>query len=288
MSIRSCLFSILVSAALVILINSALLAQTAFLRITDPIFNNLNPAVVLPTHTFRWQTAAGSAEPSEVRHALALLPHSDGYNFGPTIQRLRLEPDAPEWSSWEPYIPSQQGMSWTTSPLQIGGKYVFAVQGRDTDGNAETLDEKRNIIRTMYIVPTTGPLLTVTGDLISPITTISMTTAATEIAVASGAPLTFCWTANSDAYGAYVTGYRYQWDIANPDDESQWQMPYATLPDQGACSLPLTFESDTHRVVIEVIDSIHTRSRVQIIVHVTPLPVAPSTWGSVKALYRSP
>ena len=77
--------------------------------------------------------------------------------------------------------------------------------------------------------------------------------------------------------------------IVSRVDPQKPELPLpAALPEQGACSLPLSFESDTHRVVIEVIDSIHTRSRVQIIVHITPLPVAPSTWGSVKALYRSP
>lgn len=283
MSIRSCLHLIIACAALTALQLTAAIAQPVFTKITDPLFNNLNPALILGTHTFRWQIAPGGTDPVEVRHALVITTFYD-----PEIQYLRSDPDAPEWSPWEPYIPSPQGMSWTTPPLQFGKRYVFVIEGRDVDGNGEFLDEGRNVIRTYYMSSTTGPWLTVTGDLISPINTITTATAPTQVTVAPQTTLTFCWTATGANYGALIAGYRYQWDIANPDDESQWQMPLTALPAQGACSLPTTFASGTHRIVVEAVDSIHGKSRVPIDVNILALPVAPSTWGAVKAFYRSP
>lgn len=284
MSMRSGLV-IAIACAAISFHSTDTIGQPVFLKVTDPVPLGLNPAFILPTHTFRWTTAEGSPDPAEIRHALVKVASSDQENYEPTVQYLRATPNAPEWSPWEPYVPSAQGMAWTTSPLQVGN-YVFAVQGRDSDGNVESLDNFRNIIRTKYRMLNTGPWLTVTGDLISPINTIVTTTAPTQVTVASQTTLTFCWTATAAAYGALIAGYRYQWDITNPDDESQWQMPLTPLPAQGACSVPIAFASGTHRIVIEAVDSIHGKSRVPIDVNVSAVPVAPSTWGSVKALYR--
>jgi len=132
-----------------------------------------------------------------------------------------------------------------------------------------------------------SPLMTVTGDLIDPISTNMLNTPVTEISAAAGTTLTFCWIARP-YQGSTVAGYRYQWDIADPNNESLWQMPFTFLPENGVCSIPQSFAGGSHRIDIETINNLNEKSRIPIVVNMPPLAIAPITWGAVKALYRSP
>jgi hypothetical protein len=263
-------------------------AQPQFLEIVDPPSCSLNPSQVSSVYTYRWQTVAGSADPSEVRFII-LNVQDFGGSYLQTLAYIRNSPDAPEWSSWMPYAPPDVGTSWVSTPLDLGA-YLLAVQGRDAMGVVEpTIDEGRNAIRLRNSIRTTGPLLIVTGDWIDPIETSVTTTPLTEITVESGTPLGFCWTASASAYCGVVAGYRYQWDIADPDDDAQWQEGFVPLPEGGACSAMVEFQVGTHTFTVEVIDNTGHKSRVPISASILPPNgTEQSTWGAVKALYRKP
>jgi hypothetical protein len=182
------------------------------------------------------------------------------------------------------YLPPDVGTAWT-SPSMDYGAYVFAVQGRDAMGVEEQIVEPWNARRIRIQLFETGPLLTVTGDLIDPIVTSVTTTPVTEITVGGGTSFFFCWTADASMYGGVVTGYRYDWDIVDPD---AWEADFTPFPTPSVCSTPRAFFAGVHRFDVEVVDNTGHKSRVPILIHVEPVtPVAQTTWGRVKALYRA-
>lgn len=258
-----------------------------FLEITNPLYFNLTPSQVSPVTTYEWRTLAESDDPVDVRFILvSTAPH--GGSYAQTLAYIR-DPvaSAPEWSPWTSYLPPDVGTSWT-SPSMDYGAYVFAVQGRDALGMEEMIVEPRNARRIRIQLFETGPLLTVTGDMISPIVTTTTTTPLTEITVGAGTLVDFCWTADASAYGGVVTGYRYQWDMTDPDDEFQWETGFIPFPTPSVCSTPKAFLVGDHRFDVEVIDNTGHKSRVPILIHIVPaVPVEQTTWGRVKALYQA-
>jgi hypothetical protein len=262
-------------------------AQPEFLEITYPDAGlGITPRDVAPVTTYAWQTFEDSTDPTEVRFVLlSTVPFGNSYLQ--TLQYLRTVPNAPEWSPWMAYLPPDMGTSWT-SPEMDYGDYVFAVQGRDALGETELLVEPRNAARIRISLRETGPLLTVTGDLIDPIVTSVTTTPITEITVDGGTPVSFCWMADASMYGGVVDGYRYQWDMTDPDDEDQWETGFIPFPAPSVCSTPEDFFVGDHLFHVEVIDNAGYKSRVPILVHVIPTtPVEQTTWGRVKALYAA-
>jgi hypothetical protein len=275
------------TAALVVSLPASPAAQLRFLEITNPPHFGLTPSDVSPVYTYEWRTLAGSADPAEMRLIfLSTQPFNSSY--AATLAYIRQTPDAPEWSPWMPYSPPNVGTSWTSPPMEFGG-YVLAVQGRDAMGVVEPeIDETRNAVRLRIAMRVNGPLLTVTGDLISPIVTTTIVTPLTEITVGGGTPVSFCWTADASAYGGFVAGYRYQWDLTDPDDDSQWGTGFIPFPTPSVCSTPVAFLAGAHMFHVEVVDNSGYKSRVPILVHVIPTtPVEQKTWGGVKALYSA-
>ncbi len=262
----------------------SLAAQVHYLEITIPLQNGLNPATRPPVATYQWQTIAGSPDPAEVRWMMiSAIPFNDNYHQ--TEEYIRNNPDAPEWSSWQTYAPPA-GTSWTSPPMDFG-RYVFAVQGRDGSGNAEldfSLD--RNIRRVMVATRSTGPYFKVKGTGIDSVITTQPDRPPVEIELESGTPAVYCWTADASFYGGVVTGYRYGWDIADPNDDSQWEIPFTPFVNPEECSPSKTFTSGVHTFRTEVIDNDGYTSRVTIqITYLLEVPAEKSTWGRIKAKY---
>lgn len=266
--------------------SSVAITVPPYVEITVPLNTGLNPAHRTPVAVYEWQTAPGSDDPAEVRWILVpVAEHNDDFNE--TENYIRNNPGAPEWSSWQSYVPPSTGTSWT-SPEIAFGYYVFAVQGRDQFGTTDgefALD--RNMRRIVVSQRTTGPALTVTGDLIDDIITATTETPVTGIDVGSGTPLFFCWSATGDAYGLPVTGYRFGWDLLDPNDDEQWPMPFTPFGQETECSPEQVFIAGTHMFYVEVIDYDGFKSRVPILVGITfPTPTESTTWGRVKSLYH--
>jgi hypothetical protein len=212
-------------------------------------------------------------DPDSVRWILVDTDWHDG-SWNETLDYIRNNPNAPEWSSWYFYdAPNDSGKFWTTPPLDFG-QYVFAVHGKTIDGVVgEEFDFIRNARRLLVSPRTTGPLLRVTGDLIDPIVTSTVETPPTVIDIASGTPVMFCWTADASAYGGIVMGYRYGWDIVDLEDDSAWEIPFTPFDEPEECSPIRTFFFGTHTFHVEVIDNNGFPSRVPIIINIIPGPV---------------
>jgi hypothetical protein len=262
-------------------------AQTPFrfLEVTVPHRTGLNPAVRTPVATYEWQTLPGSPDPVEVRSIMVpVVEHNSSWNQ--TEDYVRNNPDAPEWSAWHPYAPPSTGTSWTSPPMDLG-PYVFAVQGRDADSNSGgDFDLDWNMRRISVSNRITGPVLTVTGEVIDDIVTNVLTTPVTDVDLGEGTPVSFCWEARGEDYGLPVTGYRYGWDLADPDDDESWPMPFTPFPQPVVCSPDWSFTTGAHVFYVEVIDYDGLKSRVPIRVTVTgSVPVESATWGRIKSLY---
>lgn len=282
-------YPVLLLLVLVVLVSGAdrpLVAQPSaeFLEITIPLRVGLNPAVRTPIAAYLWQTYAGSPDPVEVRWIMEPLSlHND--DWPETMDYIRNNPDAPHWSAWQPYSPPDIGTFWVSPVLDLGF-YVFAVQGRDGGGVTDTdFSEDRNMRRVMVGRRSTGPILWVNGDHIDEIITNRTDTPVTEIALNGGTPVSFCWTADASDYGLIVTGYRYSWDVTDPEDDDAWDMPFTTFSQEEECSPEDVFDSGIHTFYIEVIDFDGFKSRVPIQITYTLVPVENTTWGHVKALY---
>jgi hypothetical protein len=261
-------------------------ADPPLVEIVIPLLNGLIPAHRTPVATYEWQTAPGSADPAEVRWIMVPLADHNG-DWNETIDYIRNNPGAPEWSAWQTYSPPSTGMSWTSPPLNYG-RYVFAVHGRDDVGNTDDVFlPERNLRRVLVSQRSTGPLLIVTGDLIDDIMTTVTTTPVTEADVAGGIPVVFCWEATGEDYGLPVTGYRYGWDVPDPDDDNAWPMPFTPFGQAVECSPGQSFANGTHLFQVEVIDYDGFKSRVPVLIQVmAPTPVESSTWGRIKSLYE--
>ncbi len=255
-------------------------------EITVPLLTTSNPAFRIPAATYEWQTAPGSDDPAEVRWIFVPVAEHNG-DFNETENYIRNNPGAPEWSSWQTYASPSTGTSWT-SPAVDFGYYVFAVHGRDDIGTVDwEFVLERNMRRILVGHRATGPLLRVNGDLIEEILTSVTVTPVTEIDVAGGTPLVFCWQATGKDYGLPVTGYRYSWDVVDPDDDNAWSMPFTPFSQETECSTEQVFNFGSHVFYVEVIDYDGFKSRVPIQVNVTaPTPTESSTWGRIKSLYR--
>jgi hypothetical protein len=132
-----------------------------------------------------------------------------------------------------------------------------------------------------------GPVLTVTGALIDDIVTSSTTTPITTVDVATGTSLSFCWSATAGTSGSPVAGYRYGWDVLDPNDDEQWPMPFTPFDQEVACSPGQTFAAGSHMFYVEVIDNDGFKSRVPIQINLTePVPTESTTWGRIKSLFN--
>jgi hypothetical protein len=106
------------------------------------------------------------------------------------------------------------------------------------------------------------------------------------VTAASPATVLFDWSADASAYGGTIVGYRYGWDITDPDDDEQWEIPweFGTIT-----SAPQrTFFFGTHVLDVQTKDDAGTVTWGSVRINVqVPTPVESSTWGAIKALYEA-
>jgi hypothetical protein len=275
--------SVLVLAGTVLSAPAPTSAQTHYLEVTIPVEGSV--AVRPPIATYEWHTVTGSSDPAELRWILLPVVNND---YNAALDYIRTTPGAPEWSPWTAYAPPGAGTEWT-SPPQAFGPYVFAVQGRDASGVPETeFDFSRNARQVRVSNRTTGPMLVVDGDLIDPIITAITTTPVVEVEADGSVPVVFCWNADASAYGGVVAGYRYGWDVLDPDDDNDpgWTSSFVPFVQETECSSQFVPVVGTHTFTVEVIDNDGYKSRVVIAITFATVSAEEQSWGALKAQYR--
>ena len=245
--------SLLVASSLVFC-TSAAFAQS--FNITIPAPNGLTPSDRPPIATYEWVSRGFNYNPVEVRWMFLDVDQFGGI-WSMAIQYIRDNPDAPEWSGWQPYDPPDFGTSMTTAPMDYG-QYVFAVQGRDSAGIADTIfDEYYNMRRIRVSPARIGPTVTVSNENILPwpIDSYNTTTAPFPVEWFIGRPANFCWTVSPNK-GLPVVCYRYGWDLVDPDDPGDpgWEIPCTPWANPQECSPDRVFQSGVHTFYAEAVD----------------------------------
>ncbi len=94
-------------------------------------------------------------------------------------------------------------------------------------------------------------------------------------------PWGFEWWAFRCLPGTGTLTYRYGWDIADPNEDSQWS-PWGDLRD----TEPVEFQSGSHSFRVEVKDDTGAITRGTIFINISGgTPVKPATWSRIKAMY---
>jgi hypothetical protein len=204
--------------------------------ITYPEYGGLNPLPTPSIATFHWiakdyiDNIDSQQEPAFVRWIL--VPRfEDDVDWQQTLEYIRQNPDAPEWSAWQDYwTPSNTGNSLTTEPLDFGG-YMFAVQAKDEAGAVTPVfDERRNVRRIFVQTRFCYPIITLCNDLLN-LCWHSNINHWASLDLPANTPLTF--TIEFRDYGIGSTfEYCYGWDMTvDPYDPSctDWT-PYPGQP----------------------------------------------------------
>jgi hypothetical protein len=249
-----------------------------------PVANGFNAAEVPPISTFEWigkdyvSNERELQDPDSVRWILVPTRLFNG-NWSATLDYIRNNPDAPEWSKWRYYKASgDSGRFWTTPALELRNTYLFAVMAKDEAGAVTPVfDEDRNVRRISVNERNNGPILQVYNNFIGSITSASPNTPPVIIDLPANIPMCFSFKANAAGYGGVASAYRYGWDIQDFNDPTQWENDFT--PFVLKCGTPpipcgdtpcRAWQFDSHTFYIEVIDNSGYSSRVAVTVNVLP------------------
>jgi hypothetical protein len=252
--------------------------------IVSPRYVPGNPATVPMISTYKWQAndyvgdRLTRQDPESVSWILEPIAHHND-DWGETIGWIRDLPiDGDEWGEWVPYgSPDGSGTSWTTPPTPRGF-YVFAIRAKDEAGAiTPVFDETRNVRRVIVREIQTGPILTLKNPYFDRLLAATCLTPVSTMEFPSGVSIQFVFTADSQHYGGTVAGYRYGWDVADPDDPGSWPMDWTPFPPHSddepaeARSEPIIFHSEDHTFRIEVKDEYGQKSCIEVDVDVLPV-----------------
>jgi hypothetical protein len=251
------------------------LSPTVYVEV--PIPSGLNPAEVPAVTSFHWTakdfvtSVTEIQEPDSVRWIIAPTANFND-DWDQTLEYIRENPDAKEWSDWRYYgAPGDSGKFWTTSPPLAVGRYYFAIQAKDEAGAVSPVFDLDWNLRRIAVGPrVTGPLLRLTNLYIGLVQTASPDTPPVIIDLPSGVPMVFEFWGDASSYGGVVAGYRYGWDIVDLNDDDQWEVDFTPFVGERAKSPSRTFFFGTHSFFLELLDNSGYKSRVEVRVNVVP------------------
>lgn len=180
------------------------------------------------------------------------------------------------WSDWQPYVArrddrvvrKQYTKPAAGTPSSQWPTYFFAVQAMDTAG-AVSVERTYGVnVVNFYVGDNIAPQLTFReqylGQSNQPIVNYD---------IAQGQPLNFTWAASAESYAGMIAGYRYGWDVTDPDDEADpnWALQWG-LSDQHKRAPTRTFDSGTHTLTIQCRDDSQNLSRITVVLSVVPVP----------------
>lgn len=212
----------------------------------------------LPNYvTFEWEaTDEGGAEPADsVRYGLFRSGEDTPLSLDHLIDTLHTLMDAPAWSPWIYYdAPGDSGRKVRLEALSYPptAYYAFAVQAKDVAwAVTPTLDLYRNV-RRIATKPPSRPLLYISERFIGTVRFYGTGQKPAVLSLPAGFVLNFTWKADTSADGMSVRGYRYGWDIVDPEDPEEW--PVALDPTLTRAP-PIVWNFGQHLLMVEIRDS---------------------------------
>jgi hypothetical protein len=195
----------------------------------------------------------------------------DGYRYG--------------WDVVDPDDPNDPG--WTTADFQpdllsapahsfSGGEHTLHIVARDQAG-ATTM--------AAFLLSARCPVLTLNEPELGSLVFSYPTSRIHQVEVAAGELLEFSWVADATSYGGTIDGYRYGWDVGDPDDPGD--PGWATDFQPNLLSAPaVSFAPSVHSFCVVARDAAGatTRGCVEITVQ-GGVPATRDSWGRIKAGY---
>jgi hypothetical protein len=182
------------------------------------------------------------------------------------------------WTEWRRFSADEDART-VSLPNQLArdaqGRrihYLLALQARDTAGAVSIDRTYSQQVANMYITENLSPSLLVRERFLGNRLFAGIGSSWTED-VAAGQEMAFTWSADVSGYAGIVEGYRYGWDVADPNDpgDPAW-VDLPGISAQFRRTQPRAFASGSHTLTIEVIDNSDQVTRALIQVNVVPVP----------------
>ncbi len=199
------------------------------------------------------------------------------YEFDSVVDQLVSFSDS-AWSGWVPYAddPANRVVRFDRLPSQdVDGRqiiYLFAIQAEDTAG-AVSLDRTyARTVHNVFISEGFTPVLSVREQSLGRHQATGVNSR-TRTDIPQGRSVQFEWVASADDYNGLITAYRYGWDLADPNDESDqhWAIQPG-ISSQHRHSIPISFGSGTHTLTVQAWDNAGQLSRFTWILEIAPVP----------------
>jgi len=250
--------------------NSRTIAPTV--RLTDPI----KPAQTFlgpKTIVFNWDgddPVGDGTNIAPVASRWVLLPVRKVQNtFIGFPDSLYYLPRYARWSSWKNWDASDgSGRQAIVPNLQHTGTpglgfYLFAVQAMDEAGAVTPVFDSdtggKNNVAKVQVSDFVGATLTVTERVLGTYNFVGGSRPVV-LDMAAGQEIVFRWHGDAKGYGGTIRGYRYGWNIRNPQNDQEWDQSWGL---NVLRSTPRKFNSGSQRFFIECRDNAETVTRAE-------------------------
>jgi len=163
-------------------------------------------------------------------------------------------------SAWGPWIPYDAGEdSGTVKRYPIleqpeGTSFLFAVQARDVAGAVTPVFTFGDNVIHVKTTSQKFPLLTVAESNLGTVSNLNGKGNIQEFDIVAGQPLDFEWSADASNYGGLVDGYRWGFNVADPENEEDpgWAVPWGQWTE---AARPTGFAQGAPTFVVQVRDN---------------------------------
>jgi len=179
-------------------------------------------------------------------------------------------PQGQAWSEWFAWDRSdgkgRQAIIRNLLPSNSEGQghYLFAVQAMDEAGAVTPVFDSdaagKNNVAKVTVSDYVGSTLNVTERVLGTYNFVGGSRPVV-LDMAAGQTIEFRWRGDAASYGGTITGYRYGWNIRNPQIDEEWDQNWSA---QAVKSVPRTFNAGIQRFFLECRDNAETVTHAEI------------------------
>lgn len=210
-------------------------------------------------------------KPTHARYLLIPFDRPDGGCYTRT-EYEQLQPirnDDPGWSRWFSYdAPQDSGRTVRFPRKELGRRFLFAVQVKDEAGAVTPVFEWARNVRHVETRDNMSPLLYCAEAHLGPRAVVGTDNLRSE-EIVGGQPVEFSWGAKAEEYGCTVVGYRYGWNLVDPEDPDDpgWAVPWGPNWKRAPTR---SFPDGTPNFVLQARDNAGNLSRIMYQLQVIP------------------